>query len=141
MVYHNFSIDYAMLENPNIMYRRKKMCLESMLQDAFGLNHLTQIKSTWLQARIVSAQHPDALSRELVFRKPDLEIETLMNRGHYTCGRFGSTGPFDFAVSGTPSPLVLLLRSLVISVECFVSVLESPSCLPLSLPDVAAYIC
>jgi len=54
----------------------------------------------------------------------------LINQG-YTCGRFGSTVPFSFAVSGPPSPFLLLFGSFVMSVECFVSVLERPSCLPL----------
>lgn len=54
----------------------------------------------------------------------------------HTCG-FGSTGPFDLADSGTPS--VLLLESLEISVECLVSVLDNPSCFPLSFPELAGY--
>ena len=47
-----------------------------------------------------------------------------------TCGRPGSIVPFIFAVSGAPSPFLLLSGSLVISVECFVSEFDSPSCLP-----------
>jgi len=38
--------------------------------------------------------------------------------------------PFDFAVSGIPSPLVLFSGLFVISVECLVSVFDRPSCLP-----------
>ena len=45
-------------------------------------------------------------------------------------GRVGSTVPFDFAVSGAPSPFLLLSGSFAMSVECFVSVFDSPSCLP-----------
>jgi len=54
----------------------------------------------------------------------------IKNQG-YTCDRLGSTVPFALPVSGVPSPLVLFAGSLVISVECFVSVFERPSCLPL----------
>lgn len=60
----------------------------------------------------------------------------------YTCGRFGSTVPFDFEVSVVPSPLVLPSG---LSVECFVSALLSPSCLDDSEPlpaggfDAVAY--
>jgi hypothetical protein len=72
--YHIFSIDYAMPKHPNIMYRRKKICLESTLQDAFGHNHLAQIKSTWLKARIVLVQRPDIFLKESMSRKLDLEI-------------------------------------------------------------------
>jgi hypothetical protein len=57
----------------------------------------------------------------------ELEIE---NQG-YTCGRLGLTVPFALPVSGVPSPFVLFSGSLAISVECFVSVFERPSCLPL----------
>jgi len=74
-LYHNFSIRYAMLEHPNFMYRRKQFCLESMLQDAFGYSQLTQIKSTFLQARVIElAQNPDTLLREWISRKPSLEM-------------------------------------------------------------------
>lgn len=38
--------------------------------------------------------------------------------------------PLDFAVSGPPSPFLLFSESLARSVECLVSVLEIPSCLP-----------
>jgi len=38
--------------------------------------------------------------------------------------------PLDFAVSGTPSPFLLLSGSLTRSVECLVSVFDKPSCLP-----------
>jgi hypothetical protein len=68
----------------------------------------------------------------------------IRNQG-YTCGRLGSTDPFALPVSGVPSPFELLLGSLAISVECFVSVLDRPSCFPLwvFLPpaglEVAAY--
>lgn len=48
----------------------------------------------------------------------------------YTCGRFGSTVPFDLEVSGVPSPFVLLSGLLVMSVECLVSVFVKPSCFP-----------
>lgn len=48
----------------------------------------------------------------------------------YLCGRNGSTLPCNFAVSGAPSPLVDFSGSLAGSVECFVSVFDSPACLP-----------
>ena len=48
----------------------------------------------------------------------------------YTCGREGLTVPFALAVSGVPSPFLLFSGSLVRSVECLVSVFDSPSCLP-----------
>lgn len=48
----------------------------------------------------------------------------------HTWGRDGSTVPFDFDVSGVPSPFLLFSGSLVMSVECLVSVLEIPSCFP-----------
>ena len=54
----------------------------------------------------------------------------IRNQG-YTCGRLGSTVPFALPVSGVPSPFVLMVGSLVTSVECFVSVFERPSCFPL----------
>ena len=47
-----------------------------------------------------------------------------------TCGLFGSTVPFSFAVSGPPVGLVLFSGLPAMSVECLVSVLESPSCFP-----------
>ena len=50
--------------------------------------------------------------------------------GVHTCGRFGSTVPLLFDVSGVPSPFLLFSGSFVIFVECLVSVLERPSCLP-----------
>lgn len=51
-------------------------------------------------------------------------VETL------TWGRFGSTVPFDFDVSGLPSDFVLFSWLVVRSVECLVSVLLMPSCFP-----------
>ena len=52
------------------------------------------------------------------------------NHSFHTCGRPGSTVPLLFDVSGVPSPFLLLSGSLAMSVECFVSVLEIPSCFP-----------
>ena len=57
-------------------------------------------------------------------------IDRVRNHSFYTWGRDGSTVPLLFDVSGVPSPFLLLLGSLAISVECFVSVLEMPSCFP-----------
>lgn len=48
----------------------------------------------------------------------------------HRAGRLGSTVPFNLAVSGTPSPFLLLSGSFEMSTECLVSVFESPSCLP-----------
>lgn len=38
--------------------------------------------------------------------------------------------PFDFAVSGMPSPFLLVSGSFVMSVECLVSAFDNPSCFP-----------
>jgi len=46
--------------------------------------------------------------------------------------------PFALAVSGIPSPLLLCSGSLVMSVECFVSVLLKPSCFPDWVPGPTA---
>lgn len=53
------------------------------------------------------------------------------NRDLYTWPRFGSTVPLSLAVSGPPSAFFDLVGSLVMSVECLVSVLVNPSCFPL----------
>jgi hypothetical protein len=58
-----------------------------------------------------------------------LAILPLHQMGH-TVGRLGSTVPLSLAVSGDPSPFLLLSGLLVRSVECLVSVLLNPSCLP-----------
>ena len=57
-------------------------------------------------------------------------IHEMGNHDLHTCGRPGSTVPLLFDVSGVPSPFLLLSGSLAMSVECFVSVLEMPSCFP-----------
>ena len=48
----------------------------------------------------------------------------------HTCGLDGSTVPLLLAVSGLPSPFLLFSGLLDMSVECFVSVFEIPSCFP-----------
>lgn len=54
----------------------------------------------------------------------------VLGQGCQTCGRLGSTVPLTLAVSGAPSPFLLVLGSLVLSSECLVSVLDKPSCFP-----------
>ena len=49
---------------------------------------------------------------------------------NFTWGLKGSTGPFVLDVSGVPSPFLLFSGLLVRSMECLVSVLLKPSCLP-----------
>lgn len=44
-------------------------------------------------------------------------------------GLFGSTVPMDFAVSGVPSPFLLLSLISWIGMECLVGVLDKPACL------------
>lgn len=83
---------------------------------------------------IVSMAHilqmKDCISRELRALRTHSLSKTFDWKIDYTWGRFGSTVPLTLAVSGEPSPFLLLLGSFVMSVECFVSVFESPSCLP-----------
>jgi hypothetical protein len=55
--------------------------------------------------------------------------EECTKNSAYACGRLVSTVPFALAVSGVPSPFVLF-SSLLMSVECLVSALLSPSCFP-----------
>lgn len=80
------------------------------------------------------------MRRRLLIRRTVLYFEigistVLMPRfertidSHYTCSRFGSTVPFAFEVSG-PSGFVEESSRSSIWVECLVSVLDSPSCLP-----------
>jgi hypothetical protein len=87
----------------------------------------TGITSSYPQAR-TGVSRSSSPERGDAFDMPrKLKIK---NQG-YTCGRLGLTVPFAFPVSGVPSPFLLVVGSLVISVECFVSVFERPSCLPL----------
>lgn len=44
-------------------------------------------------------------------------------------GLLGSTVPIDFAVSGEPSPFLLLSAISWIGMECLVGVLDMPACL------------